>query len=102
MLRRILYVLQVLRLTVLMLAGASIGSLMGTGVCHSPYELVERQFHSTIFGALCGLAVELVVRQAFPIPEHDIPPLRFSLRTLLIVFTYAAILFGLIAYLVRR
>jgi hypothetical protein len=101
MLRRILYVLQVLRLIVLMLIGASVGVLMTIGPTHRFSELEERRLSGAIFGALCGFAAELIVRQVLPIPENT-PPLRFSLRTLLITITYTAILMGLIAYVLRK
>jgi hypothetical protein len=98
MLRRILYLLQVLRLAVLMIIGAGIGSL--PSISHNYVERVEKQFSGAIVGALCGLAVELVVRQLVPIPQN-IPPLRFSLRTLLIATTLVAVMLGLIVWSVQ-
>jgi drug/metabolite transporter (DMT)-like permease len=103
MLRRIHYVRQVLRLSVLMLVGAAVGYALQPVVGHGiAGELEERVFHGAIVGAFCGLAVELFVRLLLPVPQHDIPLLRFSLRTLLIVVTYAAILMGFVAYALRR
>jgi hypothetical protein len=94
MLRRILYVLQVLRLIVLMLIGAGIG--YAPRISHSQAEMVEQQFSGAILGALCGLAVELVVRELLPIRQREIPTVRCSLRTLLIVTTLVAVVLGLI------
>jgi len=84
-----------------MIIGAGFGHVMGVSPnSHSFAERAEQRFSGAIFGALCGFAVELVIRQFLPIPEN-IPSLRFSLRTLLIVVTYISILFGLVVYLIK-
>src|SRR3954468_2409634 len=92
MIRRILYALQTLRLIAFMIAGADVGRVVGLGAHnHSFEESVSERFRGAIIGAFCGLAVELVVRQLLPIPQRDIQPPRFSLRTLLIATTLVAV-----------
>jgi hypothetical protein len=101
MLRRILYALQVLRLIVLMLVGAGIGSGIGPSpTSHNFAERAEQRFSGAVLGALCGFAAELVVRQFLPIPQN-IPPLRFSLRTLLIATTLIAVVLGVVMWSIR-
>ena len=52
-------IMQMLRLVALMLVGAGIGSLPRVG---NIVTVAEERIPNSIFGALCGLGVEMVVR----------------------------------------
>jgi hypothetical protein len=99
---RLAYAFQLLRLITLMLAGACLGHLMGgSPLAHSQFEFVQGQFSGATTGAFCGLAVELVIRQFLPVPQREIPAVRYSLRTLLIATTLVAVVLGLIVAVLR-
>jgi len=59
--------MRTLHLVVLMLVGAAIGNVPMVG--RFP-DVVEQQFANTIFGAFCGLAMEMVIRA---LSKNDFP-----------------------------
>jgi hypothetical protein len=71
-----------------MIVGAILGGLLST-----PGGLDD-----TFAGAMCGLAIELSLRALFVF----LPPIRFSLRALLIATTLASVTLGLVAWLARK
>lgn len=101
MLQRLLRIIQVLRLIMLMLVGSAFGQL--PIVSHSPTEAAEHQLRGAILGALGGLTVELVLRTIMPpLPQRDFPPVRFSVRALLISITVVAVVLGLVICATKR
>ena len=97
--QRFLRALQVLRLAVLMLLGAGFGQL--PKLSHSQAEAAEQHFSGAILGALCGLAIELFLRLFLPVPQGELPAIRFTIRFLLIVTTLIAVALGTL-WVVRR